>query len=124
VPTLSAEVVKGVSIVCSIDNSKYINFFINNILIFLFLYWYMKTVKKKTIKKGNMVAIFFKKVYNFAFLCRNTGRSRSRHQLQGNKKMPTATSRADSNKMVKLLIAGVILYAGLPDRKWSVPQPI
>jgi hypothetical protein len=124
VPTLSAEVVKGVSIVCSIDNSKYINFFINNILIFLFLYWYMKTVKKKTIKKGNMVAIFLKKVYNFAFLCRNTGRSRSCHQLQGNKKMPTATSRADSNKMVKLLIAGVILYAGLPDRKWSVPQPI
>jgi hypothetical protein len=84
----------------------------------------MKTVKKKTIKKGNMVAIFLKKVYNFAFLCRNTGRSRSCHQLQGNKKMPTATSRADSNKMVKLLIAGVILYAGLPDRKWSVPQPI
>jgi hypothetical protein len=124
VPTLSAEVVKGVSIVCSIDNSKYINFFINNILIFLFLYWYMKTIKKKTIKKGNMVAIFLKKVYNFAFLCRNTGRSRSCHQLQGNKKMPTATSRADSNKMVKLLIAGVILYAGLPDRKWSVPQPI
>lgn len=71
-----------------------------------------------------MVAIFLKKVYNFAFLCRNTGRSRSCHQLQGNKKMPTATSRADSNKMVKLLIAGVILYAGLPDRKWSVPQPI
>jgi hypothetical protein len=84
----------------------------------------MKTVKKKTIKKGNMVAIFLKKVYNFAFLRRNTGRSRSCHQLQGNKKMPTATSRADSNKMVKLLIAGVILYAGLPDRKWSVPQPI